>query len=260
MQFLETYPWMLGALMTMTVVVIISVFCLYFIRTHISPEKIKHSHDVAGFTYNIIGVVYAVLLGFTVVNVQERFNDAAQISEMEANYVADLYRDADALGEPYTKELQETLRRYIDLVLKEEWSLMREGKTAESVISVVHDLWYIYYKIEPKTEREKIWLAESVSKLNDFTNIRLRRIYNSNNSLGGIMWLLLYAGAAITLGFLGFFWVEDFKVHLIITIALAALIGLILYLIQALDSVYIGDISVEPVALEKVRDFLKKWY
>lgn len=257
---MESFPWIFGVILTILCVVSVAILCLYFVRTRISAERIKRSHDVAGFAYGVIGVVYAVLLGFTVVNVQERFNEARHIAELEANYVADLYRDAEVLGDPYAKEIQEILRRYIDSVLAEEWALMSEGKTADSVIRAVHDLWYAYYKVEPKSEREKIWLTESIAKLNDFTNIRLNRVYNSNDSLSVIMWVLLYAGAAITIGFLGFFWIEDFRIHLFITIALSALIALTLYLIQALDSVYFGDYSVEPSALIKVRDFLKKWY
>lgn len=218
MRYLETAPWLVGAFITMLFVVLMAVIALFCIRRKILPTKLKGSHDVVGFTYGIIGVVYAVLLGFTVVNVQERYNEADRISELEANYVVDLYRDAGVFGSTHRDEIQRLIKLYIDNVIHDEWPLMQEGKTAESVVTTVRDLWYSYYKIEPKDDREKIWLTQSVDKLNEFTNIRLRRVYNSNDSLSTIMWVLLYLGAAITIGFLGFFWVDNFTIHLFLPV------------------------------------------
>lgn len=252
--------WFYESILTALFFVFFAWATLFFVRWKIPKTKLKDSHDVVGFAYGVVGVIYAVLLGFTVVNVQERFNEAVHVSESEANSLADLYRDAEVLGPPYNAAIREKILKYIKLVLEEEWPLMQQGTVPQSVIEDVRSIWYEYYKIEPKTEREKIWLAESVSKLNEFTSLRLKRIYNSSDTLSPIMWALLYIGAAISIGFLSFFWVENLKLHIIVVTSVAALIGFMLYLIQALDSVYWGDISVRPEALEEVGKFLQQWY
>lgn len=259
MQYVENLPWWLGALITVIFSVLFGFGLLLLIRRTFSKEKLKASHDVVGFAYGVVGMVYAVLLGFNVVNVQERFNTALRIAEQEANCVADLYRDAAVLPAPYGKQIQVALQKYIELTLKDEWSDAGKGFVAESVVNQVSIIWQLYYQIEPMTEREKMWMAESISKLNEFTNIRLQRVYNSHDSLGNLMWTLLYIGAFITISFLGFFWVDNFKVHILVISLLSALIGFMLYLIQALDSVYTGSISIRPEALESVDFFLKKW-
>ena len=48
-------------------------------------------HDVAGFLVAVIGVLYAVVLGFVVVTVWTAFDDAQQTADMEAGKVADAY-------------------------------------------------------------------------------------------------------------------------------------------------------------------------
>lgn len=260
LKYIENMHWILGSILTVVLFSIIGIIFLFIIRWLFSREKLKDSHEVAGFAYGVIGVVYAVLLGFNVVNVQERFNKAVEISEREANAVADLYRDAAMLPAPFGKEIQSALKEYISLSLRDEWSASGDGFAVESVIKQVGVIWSLYYKVEPITEREKIWLQESISKLNDFTNIRLQRVYNSKESLGDLMWVLLYAGAIITIGFLGFFWVQNIKLHIMVIILLSSLVGFMLYLIQALDSVYSGAISIKPEALVSVRDLLNKWY
>ena len=57
-------------------------------------EVLQRHNDVAGFIYAVIGVVYAVLLGFAAVTVWERYDRAQASVEQEANDLADLYRDA----------------------------------------------------------------------------------------------------------------------------------------------------------------------
>ena len=50
------------------------------------PIEVRRQHnDVAGFIYAVLGVVYAVLLGLTVVAVWEEWNAAADSADQEAS-------------------------------------------------------------------------------------------------------------------------------------------------------------------------------
>jgi hypothetical protein len=50
---------------------------------------------VAGFIYAVLGIVYAVLLGFAAITVWERYDRAQASVEQEADDLAELYRDAE---------------------------------------------------------------------------------------------------------------------------------------------------------------------
>ena len=75
-------------------------------RRWVSVEVLKHNNEVAGFIYGVIGVLYAVLLGFTAIIVWEQFDKAQAGVDQEANELADLYRDAQAFPDDTRKELE----------------------------------------------------------------------------------------------------------------------------------------------------------
>jgi hypothetical protein len=260
MGIFEAYHWLVGATFVVCISVLLSSLFLYFVKYTISKKSLKDSHDVVGFSFGVVGVVYAVILGFTVVNAQQRYSEAEKITQEEAMTLADLFRDAAMLPAPYNAEIQRGIKEYIQYTLNVEWPKMQNGESAVNVIETVRDLWKTYYKIKPQTEEEKIWFAESITKLNHFTGIRLQRVYNSEEALNPLMWSALYIGALITIGFLGLFWMDNFRMHLVVTAMLSGLIGYILYIIQALDTVYYGSMSITPKALEQVQHVLNTWY
>ena len=50
-----------------------------------SIERRKQHNDVAGFTYAVLGVSYAVLLGLMLIAVWEQWNAAQDVASDEAN-------------------------------------------------------------------------------------------------------------------------------------------------------------------------------
>src|SRR5215213_3889916 len=56
------------------------------------PIATRRQHnDVAGFIYAVLGVVYAVLLGFMVVAVWEEWNAAAATTDEEATALSEIF-------------------------------------------------------------------------------------------------------------------------------------------------------------------------
>src|SRR5262245_20800075 len=48
------------------------------VRRAVGPDVLARHNDVAGFIYAVIGVVYAVLIGFTAIMVWEQFRNAQE--------------------------------------------------------------------------------------------------------------------------------------------------------------------------------------
>ena len=92
------------------------------VRRWATVEVLERHNEVAGFIYAVIGVLYAVLLGFTAIIVWERFNEAQTNVEKEANELGDLFRNAQAFAaEDFREELETNLRSYVRLVVEKEW-------------------------------------------------------------------------------------------------------------------------------------------
>ena len=72
----------------------VSVAGTLIVRRLINVDVLERHNEVAGFIYAVIGVVYAVLLGFAAVTVWEGYDKAQAAVEREADDLADLFRDA----------------------------------------------------------------------------------------------------------------------------------------------------------------------
>jgi hypothetical protein len=70
------------------------------------------------------------------------------------------------------------------------------------------------------------------------------------------MWVVLFAGAYITVGFTYFFGFDRTSMQQLMIGALSLLIGLVLFLVMALDFPYRGSIAVSPDAF---RALLEGW-
>ena len=251
--------WVINAILVTVFSVTLSLIGLWYVRKLKASETLKKHHDVSGFAYGIIGVVYAVLLGFTIITVQEKFNAASKATETEAGLLGELYRDAEVFKPEVREPIRTLFKEYMNLVLTDEWEKMGNLQISQATVEIVRTIWHIYYNIYPADTIEQIWLAESITKLNEFSTARLGRIYEGYDSLDSMVWALLIIGAIITISFIYLFHVESLKLHMIITALLAGLVSFMLFLVGELDSAYTGTMRVRPTAIEKVKEVIETW-
>jgi hypothetical protein len=69
---------------------------------------------------------------------------------------------------------------------------------------------------------------------------------SSKTRINWVMWILLSVGGVMTLGYMNFFGMESFRVHLIMTVSMAAMLILILFIIYSLDNPFWGDPHISP--------------
>jgi hypothetical protein len=251
--------WVLSSFIIVIPAIIISLLILWTVRKTISRQALKKHHDVAGFTFSIIGVLYSVILGFTVINVQNRYNEVLQTMHTEAILLADLYQDAAFFRKDECCTIRESLRNYISYVMKEEWWTSAEKTIRPETQSYLRAIWASYYGVHLENEKMSIWYKESISKLNKFMNTRLARRFNSWEHLGSMMWSLLIIGAAMTICFMFFFGLESLRSHMLMTALLAGYLSFLLYLVFSLDNVYRGPHAIKPIALEEVYTLFGQW-
>jgi hypothetical protein len=251
-QYFETLPWVFGAAITVTLFILFSIAGVIVVRRLVNFEYLKAHHDVAGYVFTNLGVLYAVLLAFTVVNVQQRFDKIKEISEIEASYLVDLYRDAEVFPPKHAKDIRDSIKKYAQSVIEDEWDLMPLGIFSKITIQSLKDVWAAYYRVELATKKQEIWYAESINKLNNLTNTRLARLVGSRESLGTEMWILLILGGLTLIIFFWFFGLESLIPHLLMAAILAAAIAFLLFLIYSLDTAFSGTLKVTPESMERV--------
>lgn len=254
--FLEQAPWYLSVFFVFFGAGIIAITGLLVFRYFVDTKGLKAYHDVAGFTFGLIGVIYAVLLSYIVVDVHDRFNQVHQNMDLEANLAVELYRDSEVFPEDVRNNIKKQIRQYLDTISKGGSEFDTNGAIDPKIHESVAALWKAYYDFEPLSNREKIWYQESIKKLNEFNRARLVRLFNSNTSIGDMMWSILIVGACTIIFFMYFFRVENVKFHALMTGILAGFIALMLFLVQSLDTVFVGDIHVSTDHFIEVKQFL----
>jgi len=255
----ESPSWIFTSLLIVIPSILLCLGLLWLMRKFIHHSTLQKNHDVAGFTLSIVGVLYSVILGFTVINAQTRYNEALQNIHSEALILADLYRDAGFFPPESRDAIRTGLRNYVNYVIEEEWGLPTERKLRPKTQDIMEKIWNSYYNVEVTNEKMGIWYSLSIEKLNNLMDARLSRQFSSWEHLGNMMWSLLISGALITIGFLFFFGLENLRSQMIMTALVAGYVSFMLYLVYSLDHVYHGPEGIKPVALEQVYALFDRW-
>jgi hypothetical protein len=98
----------------------------------------------------------------------------------------------------------------------------------------------------PKNEIQKIFLMESVKKMNEASEMRRLRLVYASTGIHPILYAILIAGSFITIAFTMLFGTKNHVEQLIMTSCLAAMIAFALFTIIALDYPFTGTFSIEP--------------
>ena len=162
----------------------IAVAGALLVRRWAPVEVLERHNEVAGFIYSVIGVMYAVLLGFTAIIVWERYDQAQAEVEKEANVLGDLFRDAQAFPDDTRRELETKLRTYAELVVEKEWPAMAEHHSSPEARDAYNQIWQTYYRFTPQNEQERVWYTQSLTRLNQLSDQRRLRMLSSRS--GGV--------------------------------------------------------------------------
>jgi hypothetical protein len=227
--------------------VALSMAGLFVVRRVVPHTLLKQHNDVLGFVYSMIGVVYAVLLAFTIVVTWEQYEGAARNVEEEASAVGDLYRDARAFGatDAAANVIQAALVNYVQAVVYDEWSTMAKGQESGWAKTQYELIWRAYYAYQPVTPQQVSFYGESLRRLNELGDHRRARLLSSRNTLPPILWILLISGCALIVLLTYFFGVETAWIHGLAVASLSGLICFCLFLLLSLDHPFSGGTAIE---------------
>lgn len=205
---LEDLDWAQGSFILGLIFILMVMITILAVRKIVGRKTLQANHDVTGFVFTNLGVLFSVLLGFTVVNVQQRFDKIKETTQIEASYLADLYHGAEVFSPKDSTRIREEIKQYITHVIQKEWPLMAEKDPSLQASDQLKALWQSYYTVQVDTYAQQAWYAESIKKLNQLVDTRLARILGAEDSLSEEMWAFLFLGAIILVLFIAFFGVK----------------------------------------------------
>ena len=256
LDFLQEWPTTLILLAIVALAFVPTAIGLLVVRRLRSVAELRRGHDVVGFTFSVVSVIYGVMLGFVLSTIWGQYSHTDEVAQLEGVSLRNLYRNSYALPATNQVVIRTALIAYAHAVAEDEWKTLRHRRYSQIAQDALQQMWSSYYAVAPATEAQKLWLAASIKTLNEIAGLRSVRLVAAEQSVNWLMWVLLFAGGAITCGFMYAFGVERFRAHLLMTAAVATLILLILFIIYELDNPFWGDPHIDPSAFLR---FLKAY-
>jgi hypothetical protein len=245
---------------------IISTLCLFgvagvvAVRRYVLPRLrvCMGDSEFSGAMLQSIMVFYGLAVALIAVSVWQTYADVSKIVSGEATALAALYRDVSSYPEPIRHELQQKLRDYTDDLIHQAWPLQQQGKVPRGGVERMNDFQSVLDKFEPATEGQKLLHGEALRAYNLLIQARRLRLDAVGTSLPGVMWTVIIVGAFIGLSASFFFKVGDARLHGILVSLLAIFMGLVIFMVFALDRPFQGDLAIRPDSYQLIYDQLMK--
>jgi Protein of unknown function (DUF4239) len=224
----------------------------YLIRRRVAFERLRTNNEVAGFKFATVGVLYAVLLAFAIVVVWQKFDDADNAVAREAGAAANIYRLSYGLGEASGTALRDRMSAYLEAVIDHDWPAMAHGGESPAATQALNRIYSATLADHSGDRLGAVALGEILAELDQVTSARRERLVMSAGVVPNVLWLVLFVGAALTIGFTFFFGSENLRAQALMTGTLSLLIFGGLLIIIAVDYPFTGPVSVDPAPLEQV--------
>lgn len=256
--FLFDLPLVISCLVIVGLLGIFAITGMAMVRRHVLPRLRVNAIDseFTGAMVQAIMVFYGLAVALIAVSVFETYSDVSKIVSQEASALAGLYRDVSGYPEPIGPLLQDELRAYTENVIHEAWPLQRQGQTPVGGVEIMNRFQKTLIGFEPVTEGQKLLHGETLGAYNHLIEVRRLRLDSVHTGLPAIMWVMIVLGAIISLSSSFFFKVEDGRLHGILVKLLAAFMGLIIFMIFALDRPFRGELGVNPEPYQLIYDQL----
>jgi hypothetical protein len=247
-------------ILTVFVPVLVAVAGLVLVQRLVPPERREGQNNVAGFIYAVLGVIYAVLLALVVIAVWEDFGRARETVESEANATAEIFWLANRLPEPEGHQVQELARSYAREVVHKEWPLMREGRAplleqgqaTPSGWVLIDDIRATLQEFEPNGSAEEALYAEGLDQVEELADARRMRLVAAHEGIPAVLWVVLVMAGVAAVGFTYVFGLENTWAHRLMVVALAGVIGLVLFTIGAMEHPFSGEARIGTGAFELI--------
>ncbi|MTD93459.1 DUF4239 domain-containing protein [Hyphomicrobium sp. xq] len=250
--FLQSQPLWLSGLLLVGLPTGLAMLGPILIRRWVPLDRLTANNEVAGFKFAVVGVLYAVLLAFAIIVVWEKFTDADNIVAREAGAATNVYRLSYGMAEaPPATSLRARLSDYLAATISDDWPAMEHANESSSARRAL-DAVYGSVLVSLSAQSHSALVAEILHQLDEITQARRARLAAADGTVPGVIWPVLFGGAAATIGFTFFFGTQNLLAQSLMTGLLSVMILSGLFIVLVIDRPFSGAVTVKPDALAKV--------
>jgi hypothetical protein len=229
--------------LTILLVIGASVAFHAVVQNRVKSEDLRRQNDVAGYLFSAVGVIFAVILGFVVIVVWQKYDATVANVDAERSAVSDLYRTVGGFSEPDRSAIRSGLAAYVGSVIRDEWPQMSQY-TNVAAPPLLEDVARRVDTFVPHNAGQADAHQAAIVQVVQLFDARRQRLIQSAPSVPIVLWVALVAGALSMLSFAYLFGVENHPAQLFMTAILAGLIAIFFIVIYEFDHPFAGSVSI----------------
>jgi hypothetical protein len=237
--------WLLGVLIV-TAFLVFALLGLYFARRwlHRRLGINSEANTPIGYFSSGLYVFYGLLVGLLAVGAWGDYQDVRAQVWQETAALNVLYRDVGLLPDSVQTELQSLLRTYVQNVIDTEWPAQQQGQWVTSGTKVLNDFQSKLATYRPDDFAQQTIWGRTLEEFDTMVEARRLRADAVNEGLPAPMWAVVLISAVLCVWTCYFFYVEDWRMHVILVVMLTTFVALAIFLTAAMDHPLQGDVSV----------------
>jgi len=200
-EFLFDLPLIISAPLIIAALWLFALVGLLRVCRYILPRLRIHHEDseLTATVVHSIMVFYGLAVALIAVGVFETYSDVSKVVAQEASELSALYHDSSSYPEPIRPLLQKELHDYAQYVIHEAWPAQQRGQVAAGGAAMLNRFQSILVGFEPVSESQKLLQGEALRAYNEMLEIRRLRLDAVNTGLPHVMWVVIVAGALLSL-------------------------------------------------------------
>ena len=245
------------------IIIVVGVFVIgqIFFRRLFRKEKIESCHEVGGTMLQVLGTLYAVILGLIVLDAMAKFETAQTIILNESQSLLVVFELAEQFKfEGRGETVRQLTEDYLDEVITNDWGLMDDNVFNYKAHSILIKLIDEVKKIVPITENEKQLFPTLIQESLSVWKCRVARVNQAEIGVPRIEWVMLIIGGVITIVFTYFFRIENQKIQSCMTGLFALIIIMNLYMVLLFAEPYTGDFQASKKPMMTIQEVMRGTY
>jgi hypothetical protein len=218
------------------------------VNERFSSEVVQHDH-----AFDFLGIAFAVLLAFVVIEAYDSYNEARRGAETEAEAVLELSRTAEAFGPESHAHLEGLLVCYGRAVIHDAWPAMADGEASPLVNDWGTEFRRATLDVRARSFIQRASFRQLLMEQDSRIEGRRTRLAEAIRIVPPPLWFVLLMGAALTVGWaiLSAGRAGSFLVQAAVVASVAAMVVAALLLVWFLDHPFADESgSITPIEME----------
>jgi hypothetical protein len=201
----------------------------------------------------VLGVLFALLVGFIAVEVWNTFDKAKTAVATEASALRAVVLLARNFPEEQRTRINALINRHIEVAVRQEWPEMalRRATLSPLPTHLIEALDNVF-ALKPIDESQQAAKPEMIRALRAALDARRQRIVISESAVGAVKWVAILLQALCALVAIAMVHANNRRACAIALTLFAAGVALSVLLIAAYSRPFTGEISVTPELLKQV--------